>query len=130
MDQTHTSISDLLRSVIGSASTLAQAEIGLFRAEMQGKIKQGLRPVIMVGAAVGLLVIGSFVLSIALVLWLIHLDVAPHLAALAVAVVFLLAGAGTMSAALSGLRKLDVTPSRTLAQLREDATIIRGKTHG
>lgn len=130
MEQTHIRVSSLIRSVIGSAGALAMAEIGLLGAEMRGKIKAGLTPVIMAGAAASLLLTGSFVFSIALVLVLVHLEMAPHLAALAVAAAFLLAGAGLLMAALSGLRKLDLTPARTLAQLREDLNILKEPPHG
>lgn len=130
MEQTHIRVSSLIRSVIGSAGALAMAEIGLLGAEMRGKMKAGLTPVIMAGAAASLLLTGSFVFSIALVLVLVHLEVAPHLAALAVAAAFLLAGAGLLMAALSGLRKLDLTPARTLAQLREDLNILKEPPHG
>lgn len=130
MEQTHIRVSSLIRSVIGSAGALAMAEIGLLGAEMRGKMKAGLTPVIMAGAAASLLLTGSFVFSIALVLVLVHLEMAPHLAALAVAAAFLLAGAGLLMAALSGLRKLDLTPARTLAQLREDLNILKEPPHG
>ena len=130
MDQTHLPISDLIRSVIGSASSLAKAEISLFRAEMRGKIKDSLSPVIMIAAAAGLLLIGAFVLSGALVLLLIHFDVTPYVAAFGVAAVFLIAGAGIIMSALSSFEKLDMMPTRTLAQLREDATVIGGRSRG
>lgn len=128
----HTSIplSELLSSVISSASQLVKAEIRLFRAEMLGKLTDGLRPVILVAAASGLLFLGTLVLTMALVLWLISVGVEPFLAALGVAIAFLIAGGACLSAALSRFRQVDLTPARTLAQMREDAIVIKGETHG
>ncbi len=123
-------LSELLSSVVSSASQLAQAEIRLFRAEMLGKLTDGLRPVILVAIASGLLFLGTFVLTMALVLWLISVGVEPFLAALGVAVAFLIAGGACLSAALSRFRRVDLTPARTLAQMREDAIVIKGEIHG
>lgn len=119
------SVAQLITDVVGQVTTLVQTEVRLARTEIGEKIAQ-------VAAGAGMLAGAAVVMLVALIMtaqaiasWLMRAGLAPHWAETLVAVVLLAVGGGLLMKGLADLKASNLTPDRTLNQLRRDATVAK-----
>lgn len=118
-------IGELIRSLLQDVGQLVRTEIKLAQAEVGQNVTRAKAPVAMMAAG-GLLIFGAFLTLLgALVGWLAD-AVGPGWAAFIVAVV--VGGIG-VALILSGKNKMShvaLTPTRTVASVKQDAQALKG----
>jgi len=120
------SVPDLLGDLVNQTSTLVRKEVQLVRAEVNDKVS-------LIGAAGMGLATGAFLLLAALIVLLQaavaalieYTGLSATVSALIVAGVVALFGYITLRSALSKLKNASLTPHRTVAQLSQDAAVIK-----
>jgi predicted phage tail protein len=118
------SVGELLKVLTRETGTLVRQEVQLASAEMRQKVERGTHDVgiVALGGAVahaGFLVLLGAAL-VALLPW-----VSIVMAALLVGGVAFLSGIVLLVSGLSRLKKLDVTPEKTVTTLRQDKTWLK-----
>jgi hypothetical protein len=110
---------EVLSEVLGDFADLFRKELRLARAELSSNISAKLRGAawLVVAGVLGLLALASFLG--ALVAWITTLAVSLHAAFLIVAAGVALLAAFAYFAARSAIQA-DLTPSRTISQLKQD----------
>ncbi len=117
------SITDLIADALSQVSTLVQAEVRLAKAELAEKAQQ-------IQSAIGMFVfaavvgIGAFVMFLfAVVQFLVLAGVPEHWASLIVAVAMAISAYGLVRLASERLKPENLTPSRTIRNLKRDAEV-------
>jgi len=115
------SLGDLLAELSRETSQLMRKELELATTEMTAKARYA-------GAKVGIAAVGGalahaglLMFLAALVLGMSQLGVTPWLSALIVSVLTLAVGYMLANRGLAGLRTTNITPTRTVESLKEDA---------
>ncbi|MTW18657.1 phage holin family protein [Rhodoplanes serenus] len=123
----HRSVPELFTDLVQQVTTLVRTETRLARAEMSEKVGQ-------VGTGVALIVVGAVLLMPALVILLqaavaalVDSGMEPHWAALTVGGATLVVGLVLALIGASRLKAENLTPNRTLSQLRSDAAVARNQ---
>ena len=125
MNEQQTSISALFGDVGRKFVALIRADAGVFRAEMQQKVNQGISSGLWLAIA-ALALLFAFALALtAVVLMLISLGLQPPVAAGIMAIVTGVLGWLAAQHGLAQMRSLHIRPDRTLAQLRENANLFK-----
>jgi apolipoprotein N-acyltransferase len=123
---TDRSIPDLLGDLVDQTSTLVRKEVQLARAEFSEKLSA-------IGVASGSLAIGGVLLLAALIILLQaivaflveYAHLSATVSALIVAVVVAVIGYGVLRGGLNRLKASNLTPDRTVAQLSQDARVVK-----
>lgn len=116
------SIGELLSDLMREISTLVRDEVNLAKSEMSQKAAVVGKDVGMMAAG-GVLAFGGYLALIAaIILALVKLaGMAPWIAALVTALVFIGIGAAIAMSALNSLKKQSLAPQQTIETLKEDA---------
>ena len=115
----------LFGDVCAKAMALLKAELGVFAAEMQGKATQGVNAAVWLMAG-ALTLLASFALAlIGLMFLLVRWGLRPELAGFALAAALAIGGTLALRHGLSKLRQLKLRPDHTLAQLRQDSSVLK-----
>lgn len=125
MSDQQASMFELIGDVGRKLVALIRADAGVFQAEMQQKVTQGVSSGLWLGVAAVALVFAFALALAAMVLMLVSLGLQPPVAA---GIMALVTGALGWLAALRGmaqLRGLHIRPERTLAHLRENASLFK-----
>ena len=121
-----TSTWGLFNQLAGQASGLIDTEFRLVRAEVAEKLSVTKRALAFLGAAVVLSLGGFFVFLEACVSALVALGLAPHWAALLVAVLVLALAAWLAMKALNDLKLSSLAPMRSLGQMGKNLSALKG----
>ena len=125
MSDKQASIFELFGEVGHKLVALLRADAGVFRAEMQQKLAQGVSSGLWLAIA-ALALVYAFALALAaMVLMLVSLGLQPPVAAAIMAMVTGLVGWLAAQRGLAQMRGLHIKPDRTLAQLRENASLFK-----
>jgi hypothetical protein len=120
------SIGDVLGDVVGDVTRLFRQEVELAKAEVREEAgKAGKAAGMMAAAGVAGLLTATMV-SLALAALLAE-AMHPALAALVVAVVWALAGAGLYSAGRTRMRQVSPVPQQTVESVKEDVRWLRNR---
>ena len=120
-------IGELIRSLLQDMGQLIRTEIKLAQAEVGQNVSRAKAPVAMMAVG-GLLLFGAFLTLLgALVGWLAD-AVGPGWAAFIVAVVVGGAGVALMLSAKNKLSNVALTPTRTVASVKQDAQALKGNS--
>ena len=122
------SVAELMGELSQDISLLVRQEFQLARTELGEKVSH-------VGASLGTVVLGGFLaylggLALVAALILVLNDVAhisPWVSALIVGAVFAIGGFVAVKGGLAGLKRVDLTPRRTLDTLKDDLQLAKGR---
>jgi hypothetical protein len=114
------SLGELFGRLTEDMSLLMRQEVQLVKAELNEKISRMTGDAVSVGAGGLVALAGGLTLVAALVLALVAIGVAPWLSALLVGAVLAIAGYVMLQRGLTDLKRVDVTPRRTVATLKDD----------
>ena len=126
-DDNGRSIGTVLKDIVGNVQQIVRSEIRLASAEVRqeaGKAGQS-AALVMVGGAVAVLALGcALIAAISLLATMVPL----WSAALIVAAVTGVVGAGFIAAGMKRMRQITMTPTRTLAALEENVPWAKAPT--
>jgi uncharacterized membrane protein YqjE len=115
------SIGEMLGELSQDMALLLRQEARLAKTEMQDKVAQAAANVASLATGAAIALVGGLALTAALILVLIDpVGLKPWMAALAVGVVMGLLGWGLLWRGVSGLKRTDPTPRRTVETIKED----------
>ncbi|QQP92237.1 phage holin family protein [Skermanella sp. TT6] len=120
-------LSGLFANLRQEATLLVKREIELARVEAGEKAGQITRGAVSLAVGGAVLFIGILFLMLSGT-WGLSKVVDPWLAALIVGGVVLLVGVVMLLKGISNMKKLNLTPERTLETLKSDASLVRGRT--
>jgi len=113
-----------LSDVVGDLADLFQKEIRLARAELSSKLSLKIRGGIWMACAGAFALVAGLLVVEAIVFAIVSVGLAPHWACLIVAAAFVVAG-GIAYAAGRGALDAELTPNRTIHQVKQDVTTVR-----
>jgi hypothetical protein len=121
-------VAELMGELSEDISLLVRQEFQLARTELSEKVSH-------VGSSLATVVLGGFLayvggLALVAALILVLHDVAhisPWVSALIVGAVFAIGGFVAVKGGLAGLKRVDLTPQRTLETLKEDLHWVKGQ---
>jgi len=115
----------VLTEIISELAYLVQTEVRLAKTEMSEKLGVLVSGATMLAAAAILLLAGLFVLLLGAVHWLAIAGVDPRWGYLIVGGAVLLVGIGAVLKGMRNLKGSALAPSRTIAQVRSDISVIK-----
>jgi len=118
-------LTSVLTEIISELAYLVQTEVRLAKTEMSEKLGVLVSGATMLGAAAILLLAGLFVLLLGAVHWLAIAGVDPRWGYLIVGGAVLLVGIGAVLKGMRNLKGSALAPSRTIAQVRSDISVIK-----
>jgi len=118
-------LSSVLSQIISEVAYLVQTEIRLARAEMSEKFGKMASAGTMIGAGALLLLAGFIVLLFAIVRWLAVAGIPEEWGFLIVGGIIAVVGLALAMAGSSSLKHADLTPDKTVAQMRADYSVIK-----
>ena len=120
------SLGELFGQLSQDMSLLFRQEIQLARAEMSEKISQLTTNLISVIGGGFVAYVGALAIVAALILALHELaEVSPWVSALIVGAVFAIAGYAMLNRGLTELKRVDLSPRRTVENIKEDVQAIK-----
>lgn len=125
---TRRSFADLVSRLIDQMTTLAQQEARLARSEVGDAIAKIAASAMTMVVAAALIIAGLVVLLQAAVIALEDHGVSPIWSVIIVGGVTLIVGALILSSAVAALKKTNLTPRRTVAQVRQDVEVAKEQT--
>lgn len=118
-------ITELFADLIEHLSTLFRKEIELAKVEAGEKMQQATRATVYLMAGGAVLLAGFIVLLDAAVAWIVHLGLELRWSTLIVGAVVVIIGYVMFQKGVSDLKTKNLTPRRTVEQVRRDAHIAR-----
>ncbi|UEM23770.1 phage holin family protein [Skermanella mucosa] len=120
-------MSGLFANLRQEATLLVKREIELARVEAGQKVGQISRGAVALAVGGAVLFIGILFLMLAGT-WGLSEYIEPWISALVVGGIVLLVGVVMLLKGISNMKKLNLTPERTLETLKGDASLVRGRT--
>lgn len=118
-------ITDLFADLIEHLSTLFRKEVQLAKAEAGEKVQQVTNGAVFIGIGGAVLLAGLIQLLHAIVAWLVVLGLEIEWSTTIVAVVTGIIGYILLHKGISNIRATNLTPKRTVAQVRRDIATAR-----
>ena len=113
-----------LSDVVGDLADLFQKEMRLARAELSSKLSLKVRGGIWMACAGAFALVTALLVVEAIVFAIVSFGIAPHWACLIVAAAFAVAGGIAYAAGRSAI-DAELTPNRTIHQVKRDVTTVR-----
>ncbi|MBA2626455.1 MAG: phage holin family protein, partial [Gemmatimonadales bacterium] len=114
------SFGELFGRLTEDMSLLMRQEVQLVKAEMKESVSRTTKDFVAVGAGGLVALAGGLTLVAALVLGLVAIGVSPWLSALIVGLVLAGVGFSMLKRGLGDLKRVDITPRRTVETLKDD----------
>ncbi|MEP6572020.1 MAG: phage holin family protein [Gemmatimonadota bacterium] len=113
------SMGDILGDLSRDATHLFRQEIALLRAELAESATKSSRDIASIVSGGLVAFTGALAITAAVILMLIHIGVAPWLAALLVGALLVLVGIGMARGGMARVKRIDFAPHRTIATLQD-----------